>query len=213
MNLITVSREFGSGGRELGKRLAEHLGYAYYDREILTLLAEETALNEEYLDRVLERGAGMQSFAISIGHTFAAQLGAPQLSANLLARQTQLMKELAQRGNCVIVGRNANVILSELEPLRLFVHAEMPARIARCRARAPEGEQLTDRQYEKNIRQVDRERAKLHDMLCSYDWSDVRGYDLCINTSYRRIKDLIPALGMYAEAWFTGRGERTEQQG
>lgn len=56
-------------------------------------------------------------------------------------------------------------------------------------------------------------RAKLHDMLCSYDWSDVRGYDLCINTSYRRIKDLIPALGMYAEAWFAGRGERTEQQG
>ena len=78
MNIITISREFGSGGRELGKRLAEALGYAYYDREILTMLSEQTALNEEYLERTLEENT-WQIFIQS-------PLGRPFLSCQTISR-------------------------------------------------------------------------------------------------------------------------------
>ena len=69
MRIITISREFGSGGRELGQRLAEALGFDYYDREIITKIAEKHDLNEDYVERVLENGA-WHSYPIHIGHSF-----------------------------------------------------------------------------------------------------------------------------------------------
>ena len=210
MNVITISREFGSGGRELGKRLAEALGYAYYDREILEKLAEQTELDAGYLERVLEHGVADQTYPIHIGRTFAAIPAFANHSTSLLACQTQIIRQLAQNGNCVIVGRNANVILSEARPLRIFVYGDMKARIARCRSRAPEGEKLTDQQYEKNIRQVDKYRARIHNMLCDYDWGDVRGYDLCVNTTSIAVKDAVAPLAEYAGIWFAGREKKPE---
>lgn len=70
MNVITISREFGSGGREVGKRLADALGYAYYDREILTALAESTEMEETYLEHILERGAAAPPYPLAFGRTF-----------------------------------------------------------------------------------------------------------------------------------------------
>ena len=90
MNIITISREFGSGGRELGKRLAEALGYAYYDREILSMLAEQTDLNEDYLERTLEENSLTNLYPITIGQTFSIMPNyfADQSTA-LLTYQTQ----------------------------------------------------------------------------------------------------------------------------
>lgn len=202
MHIITISREFGSGGRELGKRLAEALGYAYYDREILTLLAEQTALNENYLAHALEERAPSAMFPITIGQTFSVLPNyQAEYSTQLLQKQTALIKQLATQSNCVIVGRNADIILRDQQPLRLFVHADMQARIDRCRRREISGEDFTDKEYEKKIRQVDKNRAKTHGMLANYDWGDRRGYDLCINTTNVTVKDIIPALAAYARTW------------
>ena len=123
MHIITISREFGSGGRELGKRLAEALGYAYYDREILTMLAERTDLDEVYLAHTLEESAPSALFPITIGQTFSVLPNyQAEYSTQLLQKQTALIKELATKSDCVIVGRNADIILREQDPLRLFVH-------------------------------------------------------------------------------------------
>lgn len=150
MHIITISREFGSGGRELGKRLAEALGYAYYDREILTMLAERTDLDEAYLAHTLEESAPSALFPITIGQTFSVLPNyQAEYSTQLLQKQTALIKELATKSDCVIVGRNADIILREQDPLRLFVHADMEARIARCRRREVSGEDFTDKEYEK----------------------------------------------------------------
>ena len=111
-----------------------------------------------------------------------------------MQKQTALIKELATKSDCVIVGRNADIILREQDPLRLFVHADMEARIARCRRREVSGEDFTDKEYEKKIRQVDKNRAKTHGILATYDWGDRRGYDLCINTTHVTVRDIIPAL-------------------
>ena len=202
MHIITISREFGSGGRELGKRLAEALGYAYYDREILTMLAERTDLDEAYLAHTLEESAPSALFPITIGQTFSVLPNyQAEYSTQLLQKQTALIKELATKSDCVIVGRNADIILREQDPLRLFVHADMEARIARCRRREVSGEDFTDKEYEKKIRQVDKNRAKTHGILATYDWGDRRGYDLCINTTHVTVRDIIPALAAYARTW------------
>lgn len=203
MNIITISREFGSGGRELGKRLAEALGYAYYDREILSMLAEQTDLNEDYLERTLEENSLTNLYPITIGQTFSIMPNyfADQSTA-LLTKQTNLIKALAAKSNCVIVGRNADIILRDQNPLRIFVHADMEARIARCRRRDTYDANLTDKQFEKKINQIDKNRNKTHSILSPYKWGDRRGYELCINTTSITIKDVVPSLSAYAEKWF-----------
>lgn len=203
MNIITISREFGSGGRELGKRLAEALGYAYYDREILSMLAEQTDLNEDYLERTLEENTLTNLYPITIGQTFSIMPNyfADQSTA-LLTKQTNLIKALAAKSNCVIVGRNADIILCDQNPLRIFVHADMEARIARCRRRDTDDANLTDKQFEKKINQIDKNRSKTHSILSPYKWGDRRGYELCINTTAITIKDVVSSLSAYAEKWF-----------
>ena len=172
MNIITISREFGSGGREVGKRLADALGYAYYDREILTALAEDTRMDTEYLERALEQGSFAALYPVTFGRTFSYHTGH---ASGLLARQTKLLHMLAAKDHCVLVGRNANVVLEEYRPLRLFVYADMETKIRRCRERETNGVLRSDQEYEKQIRRVDKQRAKLHAMLCPYPWGDVRG--------------------------------------
>jgi cytidylate kinase len=202
MNIITISREFGSGGREVGKRLADALGYGYYDREILTAMAQSTEMKESYLEQILEQGAATPQYPLIFGRTLSQVSYFSNLSTTLLAKQTELIKKIAQKGNCVIVGRNANVILAEQNPLRIFVYAELESRIQRCRERETENMNRTDNEYEKQIKEVDKLRAKNHDFLCPYRWGDMRGYDLCLNTSYLEIKKIIPSVAQYATQWF-----------
>ena len=203
MKIITISREFGSGGRELGKRLADALGFAYYDREILTMLAEETELDENYLEQTLERGTQSSLFPITIGQTFSVMPNyVAEQSTALLQKQTALIKRLAAERDCVIVGRNADVILREESLLRIFVYADMPARIDRCRRREKEGVHMTNKEYEKKIRQIDKARAKTHGILGPYDWGDRRGYDLCVNTGPVIVADIVPALADYVRTYF-----------
>lgn len=201
MKIITISREFGSGGREVGKRLADALGWAYYDREILTAMAQATELEEEYLERVLEQGAAAIQYPVAFGRTFSQIACFSHPSAALLARQTELIQTLAQKGDCVIVGRNADVVLADEEPLRIFVYAELESRIRRCRERETAAIR-PEKEYEKQIREVDRLRAKNHNLLSAYRWGDMQGYDLCLNTSYLEIKKIIPSIAQYAREWF-----------
>ena len=131
--IITISREFGSGGRELGKRLAEQLGYAYYDREILSAIADRQHLDSNYVENALERPvwqAPMPTFRHSF--TTASLFQTDQL--NLLLEQRKVLEDIAKQGrDCVIVGRNADVVLAEYAPLSLFVCADMEAKLRRCR--------------------------------------------------------------------------------
>ena len=110
MNVITISREFGSGGRELAKRLAEEFGYAYYDDEIITEIAKETNLSEEYISSAIEKG--WSGFSFHYGRSFHPQFN--QVAVDVLNAQTNVLKRLASKANCVIVGRSSAAILDEL---------------------------------------------------------------------------------------------------
>ncbi len=202
MRIITISREFGSGGRELGKRLADALGFAYYDREIVSSIAEKCNLDEGYVENVLRKGLTI-NVPVTFGHTFYFYSDpTSENELKVLNTQQQIIKELALRGDCVMVGRSSGIILEKYNPLRLFVYADMEWKVKRCRERASADEHLTDRELEKKIRQIDAGRARHQKLLTDRKWGDREGYDLCINTTSLEIKKIIPGLKEMALCWF-----------
>ena len=202
MRIITISREFGSGGRELGKRLADALGFAYYDREIVSSIAEKCNLDEGYVENVLRKGLTI-NVPVTSGHTFYFYSDpTSENELKVLNTQQQIIKELALRGDCVMVGRSSGIILEKYNPLRLFVYADMEWKVKRCRERASAEEHLTDRELEKKIRQIDAGRARHQKLLTDRKWGAPEGYDLCINTTNLEIKKIIPGLKEMALCWF-----------
>lgn len=207
MKIITISREFGSGGRELGKRLSDILGFDYYDREIITAISESQGLGEDYIERSLENHA-WRTVPITYRRSFRSSpvMSSPQIS--LLLEQKRIIEEIAKQGkDCIIVGRNADVILQEYEPFSIFVCAENAAKIKRCMERAEAGECLSPKQVEQNMRRIDKNRAKTRELLCSYRWGDPAAYDVTINTTYWDIKTLAGAVADFVMRWFGGENE------
>jgi len=200
MKIITISREFGSGGREVGKRLADALGFAYYDREIVSAIAQKTSMDENYVASALEGGL-FRSVPIHFGRTFSYSPALMTNAANLYVEQHRIIQELAEKGDCVIVGRAADAILEEHNPFNLFVYADMPSKVKRCRDRAPEGEKLTERELIRHIKKVDADRARYHEMFSDTRWGKKESYHLCVNTTGTEIKKLVPVVAEYARIW------------
>ena len=202
MRIITISREFGSGGRELGKRLADELGIPCYDHEIIEMIAKENGFDERYVANVSEKSIEA-AYPMTIGHRFAMPpLQIMDQPIRVAAAQRQIIENFARQSDCVIVGRCANVILEEMHPLNLFVYADMDSKIQRCIDRAPEGENLTRNELLRMIRQIDKQRAQHHQMYSDLKWGTKEAYHLCVNTSGKEIKKLIPALAQYVRLWF-----------
>lgn len=193
--IITIGRQFGSGGRELGRRLAEELNIEYYDREILGKIAEDTSLAEEYIQNVLERQPH-NLLPITVGRSFAyVENYAFRQAQSVYQSQSRILRELAEKTDCVIIGRCADYILRDLNPLRIFVYADEESRVRRCMEHLREDEQgVTEKQMLRRIRAMDRDRTRYYDFYTGLKWGDKYNYDLCVNTSGAVIKELVPAL-------------------
>ncbi len=200
--IITIGREFGSGGRELGYRIAEKLQIAYYDQEIITEIAKRTALSEDYIRQIEERRPIMH-FPIHTGHSFyltSEPSFYPEFS--IYTKQHELLRELSCKSDCIIVGRCADHILREQKPVRIFAYADMESRIKRCMERRPEDENLTEAQMKKRITEIDRNRAKYYAFFSGQKWGARENYDLLVNTSGADIKEMSSALCGYLETLF-----------
>lgn len=192
--IITINRQFGSGGRELGKRLAEDLGIAYYDNEIISQLSKRSGLAVDYVNSIVEHKP-IVYYPITIGRSFLSTSPAPvDMNEGLYKEQHALIKELAQGSDCVIIGRCADYILEDEKPFRIFVYADMESKIARCKSKADGLEKMTDRQLVRHINEIDRERSKYYRYFAGRRWDDPAHYDLCINTSKINIKNLAKGL-------------------
>ena len=188
--IITICREFGSGGREVGKRLAEILQIPYYDNEIVTELAARTQLAISYVNQFSEKTIEpIQYFPITIGRSFGGHMNPKLLqSINIRIEQGKLLKELAEKSDCVIVGRCANYILRDFDPLRVFIYAEMDTKIKRCREKAPEHEHMTDKELKKHILEIDKTRAYYYKSVTNRQWGEKTDYDMMINATHYPIK-------------------------
>lgn len=204
--ILTVSREFGSGGREVGKRLAESLGVAYYDREIITAVAQKSGLAEEYIASISERGVNAY-YPITFGHTFSYSAGIIDPQVEVMAEQNKLLKSLAQKGDCVIVGRCADIVLREENPFNLFVYADLDSKLARCKARQGEGEALNDSELKRRMAKVDKDRARYRALLADTRWGDKAAYHLCVNTTGWDMRQLVDGLAPMVRAWFEKQGK------
>lgn len=195
--IITIGRQFGSGGREFGKRLADELGIPYYDKEIMEGIAARTELAEEYIHQIVEQRPGYH-FPITIGRTLhgGASDYLMHQYASVYAEQANTVREMAEKSDCVIVGRCADYILRDMKPTRIFIYADLESRMERCRLKGSEEEPLSPRKLKRKILAIDRNRQHYYRHYTGLAWGDRANYDICINTSGVDIKASAHALAM-----------------
>ena len=191
--IITIGREFGSGGREFGRRLSEKLGFAYYDQEIISEISKRTSLSEQYVQAIVEHRPSF-SFPIHIGQSFyALENPAFEQTMTIYQEQARIITEMADRSDCVIVGRCADHILKEHRPFRIFIYADMESKIKRCREKGSE-EMLSNKELRQKISRIDKKRAKYYEFYTGHSWGDKLNFDLCINTTQTAIKEIVPVI-------------------
>lgn len=206
MNIIAISREFGSGGRELGKRLADLTGYDYYDSEIIAAVAKNSGFDPDYVESTLSNH-GWQNLPLTFRGTLSSASYIQSSQIKLLVEQKKVIEQIAAIGkDCILVGRNADMILREYQPFRIFVCAEQEAKVRRCMERGRDGEKLTEKELIRKMKQIDRIRSQTREVMGGTEWGRRDAYHLTVNTTNWEIKELVPAVADFAARWF-GRKE------
>lgn len=202
MKIITVSREFGSGGRELGKRLADIMEFDYYDSEIISAVAKASGLDENYVENQLTNH-GWRNIPISFRGTLASGAYANSNNIALLVQQKKVIENIAVLGkNFVIVGRNADVILKDYKPFNIFVCANMQAKIKRCMNSSHGKDYVSEKDLIKKIKHIDKMRSETREILSGSPLGQTDAYDLIINTSNYEIKQLTQATADFINRLF-----------
>lgn len=206
--IITISREYGSGGRTVGKLVAEALGYSYYDSQIIDMAAKDSGLSAEYIaknEQNLQSGwlynllLGSSYAFTAAGGTISNQNPVLPLADQVFNAQRKVIIELARKESCVIVGRCADFILSNAKEinrsdlLNVFVYAEEADKVIRAveKYSIPQGE------AKKTVAQIDKRRATHYNTFTENVWGDRKNYDLMVNSSSSGIQgaaDFIVAL-------------------
>lgn len=174
--IISLGRQFGSGGQQTGKRLAEILGIDYYDRELINEIARTSGLDPDYVAQHDEKAPGFFDYAL------AGRIGSPHLfgSSQSYVMLSNTLKQLAAEKSCLIVGRTADYILRE-EPnlIKLFIHAPYKYRIRfLCKERG-----ITPDEADDLIVKNDRERSRFYDFFTDKTWGQADSYDLCVDVT------------------------------
>lgn len=202
MNIITISREFGSGGRELGKRLAELLNYDYYDSEIIYAIARNRGLDSEYVNTILNE-QGWQGYPITYRCTIGSANYVQSNKVEMLLEQKRVIEQIAALNkDFIIVGRNADIILQQYNAFNIFVCAELSSKVKRCMERASKKENLSEKELIRKIRHIDKCRSKTREILTDSPWGDKSAYHLIVNSTDWEIKELASAVSGFAKKFF-----------
>ncbi len=180
-NIITINRSFGSGGREVGKRLSEALSCAYYDKELLEKIAKDSGFDTGFIDLYDEKV--VNNYVYSFGRSFASYQQSPSDKVQII--YTKVIQKIGEKGNAVIIGRCASHILGEQNPFKVFIYSsDMNSKIKRCFEKVPsDKEEKSEQQMAKGIIKIDKQRAKYHEFYTGQTWMDMTNYNLCIDTS------------------------------
>lgn len=197
--IVTIGREFGSGGRELGKRLADYLGVPCYDKEIIIEIAKNQGITPERVKAISETDI-RKIYPSTIGRSFYSPIYFSNGLIDVFVEESEVIKRLASQGDCVIVGRSADAVLEDMNTFNIFVYANKESKIKRCLAKGREGD--TEKVILKQMKKIDGSRAANHRVISSKEWGKKECYDLCVNTSNVEIKSLIPAIAEYVKAYF-----------
>ena len=202
--IISISREYGSGGRLIGKRLASQLGIPCYDRTIIQKTAEKSGLSPEFIARAEERarsffhlsvtpiGAGIPAFTLQ---------GVP-VSHQAFFAQSEVIRELADEGPCVIVGRCSDYVLGDRPGcLKVFLWADLDSRVRRCL----DEYHLPPAGVEQRIRQTDRDRSSYYAHYTGRTWGDMHSFDLTLNTAVTGVDGAVEVIAALVKARLSGQ--------
>lgn len=181
--VITISRQFGSGGRAVGQKIARKLDIPFYDKELISLAAKESGMNPEVFKSIDETAANSLLYSLSMGmYNFNGPLAMGDLPVNdkLYLLQHQLIKEIATKGPSVIVGRCADYVLKDSpHTINVFIYADMEYR----KKRAVTVHNIEERRAETIINKTDKTRANYYSFYTGQKWGVAQNYDLCIDSS------------------------------
>ncbi len=187
--VISIGRQYGSGGREIGKKLAEEFGIDFYDKEIITLAAKESGYSEEILKENDENHNGSFLYSLVMG-TYAGGDSLP-LNHKLFLAQFDTIKKLATEKSCVIIGRCADYAL-EYEPncIKVFIHADFDSRVKRAI------EQYGDNpdKAEETVKKTDKKRESYYNFYTGKKWGNMENYDLTINSTFSGIDGAVRVI-------------------
>lgn len=206
--IVTIGRQYGSGGAETGRRLADELGIGFYDKNILRMNSDESGIKESYFHLADEKAGNKLLYKIISSLT--PEKGSPSFGSDLISAdnlfrfQSEVIRKLAAEESCVIIGRCADYVLEGSDGLvRVFLYADMEAREERIRSK----DLYDPKEVTKNIKRIDRERRDYHRYYTGRDWENLSNYDLIVNTgkigvdgAVKVIKNYLTVLGYDLEA-------------
>ena len=186
--IITISREFGSGGRFIGEEVAKKLGIAYYDKNIINEIAEKSGLSPEYIQENAELSPKKGLFA----YAFAGRdITGKSVEDMVYEAQRKVILELADKESCVIIGRNADYILKDRDDvLNVFIHGDTPEKIQRITRLY----NVEEQKVVKMMVDIDKRRMANYNFYTNQKWGKASNYTLCLNSSklgYDRCEKII----------------------
>ena len=178
--VITIAREFASGGSEIAQAVADKMGISLYNKELITRAAKKSGLTEEAIAASENQRSGSLIYSLyMMGNTMP-------LADQVYILQSNVIKELAEKGSCVILGRCGDYVLRDRKDvLRTFVYAPLENRIAIAKAR-PDAKDMPDRLWETTLAKHDRARASYYNYYTENHWGEAKNYDLCLNAALGR---------------------------
>lgn len=200
--VITIARQYGSGGRTVGEMLAKKLGIGYYDKDIIRIASEDSGIHETLFGRVDEYTSARRPLFGKKG-IYSGELIPPQSKdftsdENLFNYQAKVIRELAEEESCIIIGRCADYVLKD-DPnvLRLFFFAPKED----CIVRVMEHDGITGRDAENKIEKIDKHRADYYKYYTGRDWYDARNYDFCLDTTSMGYEKLVEVVKNFIEVY------------
>lgn len=200
--IITISRQFGSGGRNIAKRLADEFEIPFYDKEIILKAAQESGINEDVFLKEREKTSRSYYFFGAIAYTLGSPMTiSSELSLNdrIYLAQAETIRHFAEQGPCVIVGRCADEILKDNENvLNVYIHADIKDRIERViQEYGVKGTALED--VEEYIMRIDKQRANYYRYYTDRKWGAVSNYDISLNASELSEDEIVSIIKFLAE--------------
>jgi len=186
--IITISREFGSGGRFIGEEVAKKLGIAYYDKNVINEIAEKSGLSPEYIQENAELSPKKRMFAYALA---GRDITGRSVEDMVHEAQRKVILELAKKGPCVIIGRNADYILKDRDDvLNVFIHGNMPEKTQRIIRLY----NVDEKKAVKMMADTDKRRMTNYNFYTEHKWGKASNYTLCLNSSqlgYDRCEKII----------------------
>ena len=198
-NIITIARQFGSGGRQIGEALSKRLDIKCYDRELISIAAKESGIDPEIFNSVDEKAANSLLYSLSMGlYSFSTNYSSGQLPVNdrLYLLQHKIIKQLASQEPCIFVGRCADFVLKDRKDvINIFIYADKDYRIKR----AIEKKGVNESKAEQTITKTDKSRANYYNFYSGKKWGLTENYDLCINRTKLTDEQVVDIIVGYLE--------------